>query len=412
MMKTLLPPKVFVIALMCGVSTLPAPAIANDDAESSEPVLDPYINIRYRLELVDQDGFASDATASTLRIRAGVRTAEWNGLSALVEAEGNVHLGPDDFNDTTNGRVAFPVVADPEDLVLNQALVRFHLPGRVDAQLGRQRINLDNQRWVGAVGWRQNDQTFDAAMATVNPSSSTSLSYGYAWRVNRIFGPDSPMGTWRDTDIHMMRASATIANVGSITAYGYLLDIPAAPTSSSQTWGLRFTGQQSLGENVALTYAAEFARQSDHGNHPRDYSQSYIMLQPGVRYGPVTLRLGFERLGGNGTDAVQTPLATLHAFNGWADKFLRTPATGLRDISVDATVRPISNGPFRNSSLRLVYHDFRSTRGDIHYGREWDAQLTIPIRQGWSVALKYSNYDADRFASDTQKLWLSTQISF
>lgn len=390
----------------------PDAAYASDVDDSDPPVFDIFASARYRLELVDQDGVANNAAASTLRVAAGVRTREWHGLSALIEFEAIGHIGPEDFNDTTNGRLQYPVVADPQDVLLNQAYVSWRLPDRVDARIGRQVINLDNQRWIGSVGWRQNNQTFDAATATLTPASSTSLSYGHVWRVNRIFGSDSPQGVWRDTDIHMLRATASIPRIGTLTGYGYLLDIPAAPTSSSQSWGVRLTGQQSISSDISLTYTAEYARQSDYGNHPRDFSLSYLLIEPGVNAGPVAIRLGYERLGGNGIDALQTPLATLHAFNGWADTFLRTPAKGLRDFYVDATVRPFGSGLLENGALRFVYHDFRSTRGGLHYGREWDAQFSFPIRPGWSVLLKYADYDALDFASDTRKFWLSTQIEF
>jgi hypothetical protein len=401
----------FILAALCG-TPVSALAAGTDVTETEPPIFDPYIDFRHRLELVDQDGLPNDATASTLRVRAGLRTREWQGFSALIEAEGIVQLGPDDFNDTVNGRTAFPVVADPEDLLLNQAYIRWQLPDRIDARVGRQVINLDNQRWVGPVGWRQNDQTFDAAFVMAHPSPSTSLTYGYAWRVNRIFGPDSPMGIWRDNDIHMIRGSIDVEDFGTISAYGYLLNIPDAPVNSSQTWGLRLTGQQPASGNITLTYAAEYARQSEHAGHPRDFSLSYLLVEPGVTAGPVALRVGYERLGGNGVDALQTPLATLHAFNGWSDKFLRTPPNGLRDLYADATIRPFRSGFFENATFRFAYHDFRSTRADMHYGSEWNAQFSVPLRPGWSLALKYADYDADRFATDTRKFWLTTQIRF
>lgn len=391
------------LALSFTLVSLPAQA---------EPIVDPYVDIRYRLELVDQDGFADDATASTLRIRAGARTREWQGFSALIEGEAIIHLGPDDFNDTVNGQGAFPVVADPEDLLLNQAYIRWQLPDRVDARAGRQVVNLDNQRWVGSVGWRQNDQTLDAVTATVTPSAATSITYGYAWRVNRIFGPDSPMGIWRDNDIHLIRGSVDVPELGTLSAYGYLLDIPDAPVNSSQSWGVRLIGQRQVNEAISFTYAAEYARQSDYAGHPRDFSLSYLLVQPGLTVGPVALRFGYERLGSNGVDALQTPLATLHAFNGWADKFLRTPPNGLRDLYADATIRPFQSGFLTNATFRIAYHDYRSTRGDLHYGSEWNALFAFPLRPGWSVGLKYADYDADSFATDTRKFWLTTQIRF
>ena len=296
--------------------------------------------------------------------------------------------------------------------MLNQAYVQWRMPDIAQIRAGRQTVNLDNQRWIGSVGWRQNDQTLDAVTASVSPSSAIGFSYGYAWRVNRIFGPDSPQGTWRDTDIHMLRATATLDDSLSITGYGYLLDIPAAPAASSQSWGVRLTGNHPISDDFGLGYAAEYARQSDHGNHPRDFSVSYLLIEPRVRYGPVNVRLGYERLGSNGVDALQTPLATLHAFNGWADVFLRTPPNGLRDLYADATIRPFSGGPLERAAIRAAFHDFRSARGGIDYGQEWNFQFSMPIRQGWSVLAKYADYDGDGFAADRRKFWLATQISF
>jgi hypothetical protein len=99
---------------------------------------------------------------------------------------------------------------------------------RLEATAGRQAINLDNQRWIGSVGWRQNDQTLDAARVVVKPAPGAPLDYLHAWRVNRVFGPDSPQGIWRDTAINGLRAAYTLKNVGTLSAYGYWLDIPSS----------------------------------------------------------------------------------------------------------------------------------------------------------------------------------------
>jgi hypothetical protein len=49
----------------------------------------------------------------------------------------------------------YPVIADPEDTELDQAYVVWEGDG--DAMfIGRQRINMANQRFIGAVGFRQN----------------------------------------------------------------------------------------------------------------------------------------------------------------------------------------------------------------------------------------------------------------
>ena len=373
--------------------------------------LDPYANLRWRLELVDQEGLPRDATASTLRIRAGVKAGPWHGFAAQIEGEAITRVGPEHYNDTVNGLSRFPVVADPSDHMLNQALVSWSDKSIGTASVGRQAVNLDNQRWIGSVDWRQNDQTLDMAGAEITALKGVSLRYAHAWRVNRIFGPRSAQGIWRDTDIHLVRGEAVVKPLGTFVGYGWLLGIPDAPQSSSTTFGGRLTGRQPLGA-VAFVYAAEFARQSDRGPNPKDFALSYVLLEPGIAAGPVTAKLGYERLEGDGKAAVQMPLSTLHAFNGWADKFLTTPLDGLRDIYLDVVIAPKARGVPKGLALKAVFHDFRSTRGDRPYGREFDAQISVPVGRQVNVLAKAALYKARGFASDTARLWLQAEARF
>ncbi|MFM5894893.1 MAG: alginate export family protein [Novosphingobium sp.] len=371
-----------------------------------------YADIRYRLEVVDQAGLPDDATASTLRIRGGVKSREWHGLSALVEGEAIAVLGADNYNDTVNGKVNYPVVADPPDVLLNQAWLRWRPSGALELTAGRQAVNYDNQRWIGSVGWRQNDQTLDAVRLATKPFGALTLDYMHAWRVNRVFGPGSPQGIWRGNQIDALRLGYTIKNVGAISAYGYWLDIPFSPASSSKTWGVRIAGEHALGKGTALLYAAEYARQHEYGANPRSFGLDYWLVEPGVRYGPVSLKAGYEQLEGNGSVALQTPLATLHAFNGWADKFLTTPANGLRDIYLDAGYKVPGNGPLAGLTLRAMWHDFNSTRLGIAYGSEWDALASYPLTKKIGVTAKVARYNADAFATDTTKFWFQVEAKF
>ena len=401
-------------SLLCMVAILtPQIAFAETEGEQakSEKPIKPYADLRYRLETVNQDGPPSNAVASTLRVKAGIETAEWNGFSAKVEGELITNVGREKFNDTLNGKTQFPVVADPEDVVLNQAYVRWRKAGAADVKVGRQAVNFGNQRWIGSVGWRQNDQTMDAALATVTPIKGLSATYGYGWRVQRIFGPDSPRGTFRNNDIHLIRASYDVPVAGKITAYGYLLDIPNAPGASSQTYGVRLAGKQNLG-GVKLLYTAEYARQSDYGPNPANFRHDYLLLEPGIAAGPATFKVGLERLEGDGATALQTPLATLHKFNGWSDKFLNTPANGLRDIYADLVVKPKGPKWLKGTTFRAVYHDYKSTRGNLDYGQEWNFLIARSFGKHVSVSLKYADYDSDGFATDTQKFWFTTQLKF
>lgn len=383
-------------------TTAPAPAAA---------AITPYADLRYRLELVDQDGLPEQAAASTLRVRAGVKLGEWHGFSAVVEGEAIAAIGATTYNDTVNGKINYPIVADPTDVLLNQAWLRWRPVKQIELTGGRQAVNFDNQRWIGSVGWRQNDQTLDAARVMLKPVNGLSVDYMYAWRVNRVFGPDSPQGIWRNTDIHTLRASYTIKNAGTLSGYGLWLDIPSAPASSSQTWGVRFAGEHALSKKVKALYAAEYARQQDQGVNPLNYDLSYVLVEPGLGFGPFTLRTGYERLEGDGIAAVQTPLATLHAFNGWADKFLTTPPRGLRDLYVDAGYK-LGKGPLKGLGLRVAWHDYNSTVGGLDYGSEWDGQISYPIGKHFNLTAKAARYNADFFATDTTKLWFQVEFKY
>jgi hypothetical protein len=397
--------------LLWGLSFAAPGLAASGHAEAAEP-LTPYANIRYRIEAIDQQGLPEDALASTLRVRAGVRTDAWHGLSAVVEGETIVPLGAERYNDTANGRTNFPIVPDGSGVWLNQAIIRFQPVKEVEAAVGRQAINFDNQRWVGSVDWRQNDQTLDAARLSVTPVKNLRVDYVHAWRVNRVFGPDSPIGTWRNNDIHLARAAATVKQLGTITAYGWWLDIPDAPGSSSRTLGARLVGEQPLGQGVKLVYAAEYARQHGIAANPSRAGHDYLLIEPGIAIGKLTLRGGFEELGGNGQTALQTPLATAHLFNGWTDRFLTTPAAGLRDVYADVRWQV---GPLLTKApavLWLRVHDYRPSGGGARYGREVSGWFTLPIDKRLTGIIKASHYAADSFATDTTKFWVSLDARF
>lgn len=404
------------LPMLALVVTLALPVTAQ--AETAPPpevdavTLDPYADLRYRLEWVDQDGLPEDAAASTLRIRAGFKLGEWHGFSLQVEGEGIVRLGPKEFNDTVNGKVAFPVVADPSSVQLNQAFVRWKPHAAVELAAGRRAVNFDNQRWIGSVDWRQNDQTLDLAQVTLRPVKGVSIDYINAWRVDRIFGEDSPQGLFRDTNINALRIAHANSPLGTVSAYGYWLDLPSAPASSSRTLGVRLIGEQPLAEGVKLLYAADHARQSDHGANPARFELDYLLIEPGVAIGGWTFKAGLERLEGNGMAALQTPLATLHAFNGWADKFLVTPPDGLRDLYGELGYRFGAQSALKGLVLRAIVHDFGSTRGETAYGQELNFLAVYPIQPNLVLLGKFAHYEADSFATDTTKAWLSLQFSF
>ena len=147
------------------------------------------IQFRYRYEDVDQDNALENANASTLKSRLNYTSAVFSGLQAQVEVDNVTQIGDDDYNSTSNNETGYSVVADPDGTEFNQAWLSWSGMDTV-VKGGRQRILLDNERFVGGVGWRQNEQTYDSGSVVNKSLKDTTLTYAWIDNVNRVFGPD------------------------------------------------------------------------------------------------------------------------------------------------------------------------------------------------------------------------------
>ncbi|MHB0766612.1 alginate export family protein [Stutzerimonas sp. NM35] len=381
----------------------------------------PIFDLRYRYEHVDQDNALRHANAQTLRTRIGVQTGSWYGLSALVEADNLSRLGKAAYNNTRNGQTDYSAVPDPDGSEINQALLRYdHAQG--SAVVGRQRINLDNQRFVGGVGWRQNEQTYDGLLGQLKPIDGLALTYAYIDNINSIFGPeDNRFDNFTNPaniegHSHLINAQYQAMPELTVTAYSYLLGLDniASVNSAAMLGSLssKTTGVRLNGAVQGVSYVLEYARQKDYADNPLELSSEYYLAELGYTIKGVALKGGMEVLGGDssgaGNRAFQTPLATKHAFQGWADTFLLTPADGVQDVYVGGSL------PLFGGTLQLWYHDFRAERGSQQYGEELDISYSraIPLVKGLVATVKYAGYDADDFSVDTEKLWAQLQYSY
>lgn len=366
------------------------------------------VSLRYRFETVDQDNFDLKAYASTLRTTLSYGTRPYNGFRVVLQAENIADIGAeDDHNnagagDRGNGITDRPVVADPPGTEMLQAYVQYQR-GDSTLRLGRQEVILDDARFVGNVGWRQHHQSFRAFVFANESVDRLRFIYSYIDRAYRITGAQL------DVDTHLLNANYRIGDIGAITAYGYLLRFDATPLQrlDTNTLGVEFKGQSKVGAHGRVLYEAEYASQSDSGNNPTNIDADYIHLMAGGGYRQLGVRIGWERLGGSEAEGqFQTVLATLHAFNGWADKFLSTPNNGLEDLYFRLDGR---SGPLRWS---VTYHDFRAATGDAEYGTELD--FVINYRAPWAqtFGLKGALYTAEDFSVDTDKIWLYTGYAF
>lgn len=365
------------------------------------------LNARVRYEQAEQTGL-KDSAAFTLRTRLGYATASFHGWKVMVEAENITAADGDSYNQAglNAGGTGRAVIADPESTEINQAWIAY-TQDKTTATFGRQHLVLDNHRFIGDVGWRQNQQTFDAFTLQDKTLENTTLTYAYLDQVNRVFSDRHAQGKWQ-SDSHLFNASYAGYAAGTVTAYAYLLDFDNSAVNSCATFGLSFAGTRPVQHGVKFAYRAELATQSDYGSSLLSYNASYYAFEAGLAAKPGSITLGYEVLGSDNNVGFKTPLATLHAFNGWADLFLATPAAGLRDTFVKATATVPGD-----MALVGFYHWYASDRGSTDLGTEFNVQVSRKFGQHFTGAVKYADFRRDSPAyPDVRKIWVQVEFAY
>ncbi|TMP29090.1 hypothetical protein CWB99_09980 [Pseudoalteromonas rubra] len=356
--------------------------------------------LRYRYENVDQQGVDEKAHASTLLTRLNYTSGTLRGVRALLEVDNVTRIGSDNYNSTVNGIKDRPVVADPTGTEVNQANLQLN-QGKLAFTLGRQRINLDDQRFIGGVAWRQNEQTFDGYRARYKASDALTFDYGYVYNVNRIFGEKSAKSDLPGR-LHLGNVAYQVSPAFSVSGFAYLLDFEHNTAISTRTLGVRVAGKAF--DNVK--YTLSYAQQQDYGDNPTDFSTDYFLAQVKGKFKKLGWTIGYESLGSDNGVGFSTPLATAHKFQGFADKFLGTPPNGVADWYVGV------NGMVSGVKLGVTYHKFDSVENSIDYGSEIDFTAAYKVTEKCKLLLKYAMYDAEALASDTDKLWLMLAHKF
>lgn len=412
----------------------------------------PDLYLRYRFENVDdgQKPKLADAYANTLRSALGYSTGLYHGFGLYAQLEDVRVLGDEKFNDGGgNGFVSRAVVVDPEGTEIQQANLRYRGLPKTQLWLGRQEIEHRQaplHRHVGNILWRQNWQTFDALRMVNDSVPALHVDYAYVWNVNRIFGEDNRLADRADfsVDGHLIDLTYRGIPYSTLEPYAYLLDfgdnrLAGTRALSTATYGARLQGAYDVvGWAAKILYTAEFAHQEDYGDdNPVEISVNYYLGELGMSklinhrwLESVTLKGSYEVLGGDGGvpvgkgkigRAFQTPLGTNHAFQGWADRFLTTPADGIVDVYGTLALK------IAGANLAVIYHDFSADNDDYNYGNEWNVQLTRPILMHYTVGIKYARYEASgnatnlarngassagKQAYDLTKLWLWAELAF
>jgi Alginate export len=377
----------------------------------------PMLDTRLRWENVDQDGAAKEANAVTFRARIGAEfsSGDWR---LLAEGESTAPIVEHYFSGF-NGKTQYPLVGDPANFELNRFQLQYKGIKKTTVTVGRQRINIEDQRFVGSVGWRQNEQTFDAARIEYGDPKGLQFDLTYAWSDRTIWGIDGKGARQQAISGDNIFATASFPTpIGKLTGFAFLVDQDEAVVQnyrqSSQSYGARLGGSRPLSKAAKLTYALSYARQSDYHRNPNRYRADYALAELGAEIAAWKAGVGYELLGadkGFAFTSFQTPLATLHKFQGWADKFLTTPPNGIQDYYAQAGYGWKKKLGLDAINALVVYHRFDSARADLHYGDEWDASLAAK-KGKWTATAKFASYDAKQFATDTTKLWLQLEWAY
>lgn len=370
-----------------------------------------------RFEHVDDDRATlvdNEADALTARTSLGYKTGDFYNVFAYVQFENTTPLtSTSEYNDTQNGRTTLPVIADPDNTEVNQAYAGIKLfNDSTLVKVGRQIITPRKapfHRFLGNVLWRQNWQTQDAVTVSNTSIKDTELLAGYIWNNNTIFTTD------RDMQAPIFNIKYNGFKYAKLEGYYYDLDFTSAAdaANSSTTIGGRISGGVPVINNkTKFIYTGEFATQSDTGSNPNNYDADYYLLEGGFKtkfdnsfFKSLMAKVSYEVLesdqGTQGT-VFRTPLATGHAYQGWADNFLLTPAAGIEDtyFTMVATAA-------YDTKLIVAYHMLEAETGSFDYGDEIDIWFTKKFAKKYTVGLKYAAYDASSDTGNTKATDLS-----
>jgi len=400
------------ISKLVAAISLAAPlAVASTVTQAEEPFLIApemgkiNFDARVRYEDVNDDSAKKDAEAFTLRVRLGYLTPDFKGFKGFAEVESTTRLGDPDYNDLRGQGGAYSVIADPDNNELNRGWVSYSGIDSTNIKLGRQRVILDNARFVGNVGWRQNEQTFDALTIANTSFADTTIVAGFMDDVHKIDG------THEDADIPLLNVKYTGLPFGDISGYGYFMDYDDKGIADRDTVGLRFNGSTKVSNSVNMLYTAEYAQQDIDFAGASSEDVNYYMVEAGVSIAGITAKIAHEVQEGEGTKdaSFKTPLGTNHAFNGWADQFLNTPDDGLEDTFVTLSTK------FMGMKFVAAYHNFEAENSSTDYGDEMDFLVVKKFNKNFKALVKYASYsqgDSATKQEDKDKLWIQGELSF
>jgi hypothetical protein len=232
------------------------------------------------------------------------------------------------------------------------------------------------------------------------------------------------MRDW-DSDSHLLNVTWSVAEPLKLQGFVYALDFDNSPANSNITVGAKASGKAWL-SLVQLAYNATYAQQSDYHGATVPFELDYYGGDLAATFDIYTVKASYEVLEGDGVRGFTTPLATVHAFQGWADAWVspggnKSFRDGLKDFNLTATFRPRFKFTYLfNTEFTIRYHDFDDERTGADLAEEWDLQVTAAITPKLSILFKYADFDRENTVplgtaappASRTKGWISLEYRF
>jgi len=414
--------KLLLYGSIISLSYLSSPALAfgqDSNANLGEQEKTPNIldkielsaNLRLRYQAFDLEESQPNGDALTLRAFGTAQVNLGHGFNVLGEVEAITAL-VDEFNDGTDPASGRALIPDPEGVSINRLKIVSETLPKTRVSLGRQRIALNDWRFIGSFPFRQNDQTFDALRVetrAIDFGNDTGVfDAGVFNQVNRPLGPDNPIGTFNGTSWYANYGVTT--PIGRVVGFHYDFSlITPEGDESTATTGARLRGRLHS-PDFGVIWEGSYAVQTDNRDNPNDFSVDYWLGSLRLEPKEWAFMIRGEELGAENGQSLQTPLASLHRFSGLADQFTITPPDGLRDLSFLVERNFGQVGPFERIKIGAHAHRFEAAGGGITYGNELD--LTLSARVGKAlISLEHARYEAESFSVDTRSTVISASFA-
>ena len=345
--------------------------------------------VRYRLDYLDQDPSTKDALASTLRLNLAFHTLPFHGFSGYLDFYNNAVVGNDLYNSIQNAGSSNaqnrPVIVDPAGRGVNEGYGRYANKEWLDTKItvGRQLFTLNDEVFVTASTYRQNNNRFDAASIESHPLPELLVQYAYIWNNQNVLDVGKPMAS------HVGNVKYSKKGIGGIAAYTVLLDYEDSPNRDVSTFGIRIDGPFKLSDDVSVIYEADVAKQSDAFDNTQNIDANYLMARVGINVKKWYASVGYRHQSGV-SDASDAPFEGSQIGYPWpwrgnTEQMVFTPTNGLNTLMVwvGGAIPPVPG-----LSFDLWYFTFNSTENNIDYGSDSSAALLyrMPCDTKWWIS--------------------------